>query len=114
VLVERSVTLECVARSPERSVTLECVARSPERSVTLEHEWNSNTNSPTELNTIYWLNTHTHIPRIQRRTNDNKNNDIVDINIVILPDSDVVCEATVVVSREILERNIRPVLCLLI
>jgi len=66
-------------------------------------------------------------------TNDNKNNknnDIVDIHIVILPDADVVCETTGVaastcettgaaaatcettgarlVPREILERAIRP------
>lgn len=58
-------------------------------------------------------------------TNDNKNNknnDIVDIHIVILPDADVVCEAATgaatastcettgarLVPREILERAIRP------
>ncbi len=53
-------------------------------------------------------------------TNDNKNNDIVDIHIVILPDADVVCETTAatastcettgarLVPREILERAIRP------
>ena len=60
-------------------------------------------------------------------TNDNKNNknnDIVDIHIVILPDADVVCEAAAgaagaaastcettsarLVPREILERAIRP------
>jgi len=60
-------------------------------------------------------------------TNDNKNNDIVDIHIVILPDADVVCETTGaaastcetaastcettgarLVPREILERAIRP------
>ncbi len=56
-------------------------------------------------------------------TNDNKNNDIVDIHIIILPDADVVCEAATgvaaaaatcettgarLVPREILERAIRP------
>jgi hypothetical protein len=55
-------------------------------------------------------------------TNDNKNNDIVDIHIIILPDADVVCETTGaaattatcettgarLVPREILERAIRP------
>ena len=56
-------------------------------------------------------------------TNDNKNNDIVDIHIVILPDADVVCEAATgvaattatcettsarLVPREIPERAIRP------
>ena len=52
-------------------------------------------------------------------TNDNKNNDIVDIHIVILPDADVVCETAAttatcettsarLVPREILERAIRP------
>jgi hypothetical protein len=68
------------------------------------------------LNTFFRLN-----PANNDFTNDNKNNDIVDIHIVILPDADVVCEAAAgaaastcettsarLVPREILERAIRP------